>query len=584
METKTKLKAQWLDVALILLLMGVPLFLMWVFDVKVVFFNNDDFYIEEVVSGYFTGTPQSHLIHIGYLTGLLLSRLYMILPSVPWYGIFLFSMLYGSIIYAFSAMLLKLSKIRHKFIFLVVALYIICAFFFCHLINIQYTTVTIAVCMASVIAFVLAEDKTNWKEYLKENIVGYIFFFLSFNIRDKACLMVLPIFFFVGVSKVLKDKKMFQSVSSYALGLLVIMFLLFGVERIAYWGEPWNEFEGYNTAREQVMDYAWFPPYEENVDLYDELGISEQSYVSAATRYQVLLDDNINLNFMETIMTVPNDDKQMDLRELLYFLVHRHLKSSLDRPLNIVVYFMYISVIIVTLVSRKYSSLCDVLALFLGRMVIWTYLIYIDRSLPRVTQGIYIIELMSLLTIIITNSLWIDRKKEHAGLPRVVGGLIFIGIIAISHICGITNTVSACVNNTECINYASCYKEVREYCNQNADKLFMADTFGFISFTDNIFGTAEKSEANLILLGTWVANSPWTEQIAERYNIESYEEAAICQDNVYFIFVDNESLPWQYLADYYAEKYPGSIMEVEDVIETTYGQNFLVLKVKMESK
>ena len=246
----------------------------------------------------------------------------MIFPTVPWYGIFLFSTLYGSIMYAFSAMLLKLNKIRQKIIFLVCALYIICAFFFCHLIDIQYTTVTTVVCMAAVLTFVLAEDKTNWKEYLKANIAGYIFFFLSFNIRDKACLMVLPIFFFIGVSKVIKDKKMFRSVTVYALGLIAIMFLLFGVERIAYSGEPWNEFERYNTAREQVMDYTWFPPYEENVELYNELGISEQSYISVASRYQVLLDENINLKFMETIMTVPNDDKGIDLRELLYFMIH----------------------------------------------------------------------------------------------------------------------------------------------------------------------------------------------------------------------------------------------------------------------
>lgn len=583
METKIKFKTQWIDVALILLLMGIPLFLMWIFDVEVVFFNSDDFYIEEVVSGYFTGVPQSHLVHIGYLAGLLLSRLYMIFPVVPWYGIFLFSMLYGSIMYAFSAMLLKLNKIRQKIIFLVCALYIICAFFFCHLIDIQYTTVTTVVCMAAVITFVLAEDKTNWKEYLKANIAGYIFFFLSFNIRDKACLMVLPIFFFIGVSKVIKDKKMFRSVMVYALGLIAIMFLLFGVERIAYSGEPWNEFERYNTAREQVMDYAGFPSYAENTELYEELGISEQSYISVTTRYQAILDENINLNFMETLESLADGPKETNISLMLYLFVYRHLSSPLDRPLNIIVYFIYISVIVLALISKKYSSLCDIMALFLGRMVIWTYLIYVNRSLPRVTQGIYIIELMFLFAVIIINSLWVDKKKESAKIPRVVGILIFIGIIAISHRWGISNTISACANNAERVRYASCYKEVREYCNQNADKLFMADTFGFIDYTDNIFEKTEKSQANLILLGAWMANSPWTDQIAERYNIESYEEAAIYQDNVYFIFVDDEKLPWQYLADYYAEKYPGSIMEVEDVIETAYGQKFLVLKVRMDS-
>ncbi len=580
MEEKQFKKLKWINGILILTLICLPLFLLWRFNVKIVFLNNDDLYIGELVSGITTGRPESHLVHIGYLTGLLLSRLYMVWSSTPWYGIFLFTMIYGSIAVAFSAMLLKLEKVWQKVLLTISAVYMICSFFFYHLTEIQYTTVTTVVCMTSVVLFVLAEDKTHWKKYLKSNIPSFLFFFFSFNIRDKACVMVLPVFFFIGLVKVLKEKKMFRPVLAYASGLVVIMLLLFGVERIAYSGDEWREFERYNTAREQVMDYAGFPTYEENVVLYEELGISKQSYVSLATRYQVLLDENVDADFMEAMEDVSGNDREINLIKMFKSFVERHLTSYIDRPLNIIVYFMYVGAIVLAVLSGKYNALYDVLALFFGRMVIWAYLMYIDRSLPRVTQGIYIVELMVLFAIVISNCLWVNKKKEHAKLPRIAGVCILAGMIFICCRWGLPYSTKIYHYNNSQMAYATCYREMREYFNEHQENVYLADMFSFSYFTKDILAEEYPSVGNYVMMGNWVANSPWTDSIAEHYQIESYEEAAIMQENVYFVFIDSEGTSWQYLADYYAEKYPGSVMGVEEVVETTFGQDFLILKVR----
>ena len=128
--------------------------------------------------------------------------------------------------------------------------------------------------------------------------------------------------------------------------------------------------------------------------------------------------------------------------------------------------------------------------------------------------------------------------------------------------------------------YATCYREMREYFNEHSENVYLADMFSFSYFTKDILAEEYPSVGNYVMMGNWVANSPWTDSIAERYQIESYEEAAIMQDNVYFVFIDSEGTSWQYLSDYYAEKYPGSVMEVEEVVETTFGQDFLIVKVR----
>ncbi len=574
-------KTKWLDAILVLLLAGVPLLLMRYYKVTAVFYNNDDLYLSEIVSGIMTGKPEGQLLHISYLTGMFISRLYMIWPSVSWYGIFLFSLMYGSIVSAFAFMLFRADKVICKIIMAIVADYMICSFFFCHLVEIQYTTVTIVVGATALVAFILAKDCENVKGYIKNNLVSFLFFFLSFSIRDKACIMLLPVFFFFGMAKFLKNKKMFKPLLAYAISLIAIMALLFGIERMAYSSERWTEFEKYNSAREQVMDYTAYPDYEEYRQVYEDLGISEKSHASLP-RYQLLLDENVNADFMMQMEEITAENKKFDLGWAIKHFITLHTTSYIDRPINIIVYFMYIVVIGLAIFSKKHKALYDVLALFLGRMFIWAYLMYIGRIMTRITQGIYMLELMVLFAVLVSNVLWVGQKKEKQRTLVVATVCALAGTVFICHRWGLPYSENIFYYNQSQMAYATCYKEVREYCEQSPEKLFLADTYSFSYFTEDIFIQPKYSASNFIMLGSWTANSPWTDCVAERYQIKSYEEAAIMQDNVYFIVMDSEITPWQYLEDYYTEKYPGSVTEIEEVLETSFGRDFFVIKVRQE--
>ncbi len=582
MKTKKNKMSQirYMDVFFIIGLMLIPLLIMWRFDAKIVFFNNDDVYLAELVSGITTGTPESHLLHINILSGFFLSGLYSILPSVPWYGLFLFGVMYGSIIYAFSLMTIKLEKVWQKIIYFILANYIICSFFFFHLSEVQFTTVTTVVCMASLISFILSEDSETVTEYLRKNIASFIFFIISFSIRDEACIMIVPTFIFVGIVKIIKNKNAYKPILAYGAVLLGIIVLLFGIEQLAYASEPWNGLKEYNTARSQIMDYEGFPSYEENQALYEELGISEQSYISLSTRYQFLLDDNLNTASMEKILEVSKSDNRINILECIKTFIDLHLTSYNDRPLNILVYFVYIATICLILVSKKYKALLDVLALFLGRMTIWLYLLYIGRIMVRVTQGIYIVELMVLFAIIVGNCLWMHISNKKSKLSVIASVCVIFTIVFICHKWGIPYSRNIYYYNRSQLAYATCYEEMREYFNEHSNNVYLADNLSFSYFTKDIFSKEYESVGNFVLMGNWVANTPWTDKIAERYGIVSYEESAMMQDNVYFVFMESEGTSWKYIEDYYQEKYPGSVMEVQDVVETTFGQNFLILSVK----
>ena len=129
-------------------------------------------------------------------------------------------------------------------------------------------------------------------------------------------------------------------------------------------------------------------------------------------------------------------------------------------------------------------------------------------------------------------------------------------------------------------NFSVAYDELQNYFYENGENLYLLDTNSFSYFTEDVFTKSEASCANTVLLGSWTANSPWTDAVARRFQITSYEEAAVNRDDVYFVFMNTESTGYEYLEHYFQSKYPDSHMKIQDTILTSNGLEFYVLKVQ----
>lgn len=561
------------------ILLLLPIVCFSIFDISPVFYNNDDLFLKQIASGELTGRPESHLLHIGYLTGALLRGLYSIFPSVSWYGVFLFSCTYICIILLLHALLRQtFSKIARAALITGVFL-ITYAFLAMHLLQIQYTTVTAIICSASLACFYLSEEHSNPGIYLRRNITCLVLFFISFSIRDKACIMFLPAFFFIGICICFKNRQMLRSVAAFAGSLLGIILLCTCIERIAYSEPALQDFEQYNTCREQIVDYDGYPNYEEYKDTYEALGISYESYVSASTRYQLLLDENINVEFMTELAKLSPQDSPR-LFDMLRSFIDRHLFSYQDRPLNLVVYVLYLFAFLLIFANKKYRLLLDMSAILAGRMVIWGYLIYVDRAIPRVTQGVYVAELFLLLSFCCKNQLWTSDSSQKARSPKILTALCCICILFTAVKWGHPNTQYIIRYNDSQLQFSVAYREIREYFYTNKDNVYLLDTNSFSYFTENIFQSTPPSQNNFVLMGSWTANSPWTDSIAAAHGISSYENAAVTQDNVFFVFLHTDGTDHTYMNNYLNSKYPGATLELYDTFLTSNGLEFQILQVQ----
>lgn len=573
----------------------LPLLIFELGNITVIFYNNDDFYLNQIASGEFTGTPQAHLLHIGYITGLLLKGLYTVLPAIPWYGLLLFIYGYVSIMLSVYSVTKQIEKTAFRIATSLFFAFISIPFLWIHIIELQYTTITAVVCAASLVHFYIAKEEPKPSIFLVKTLPSIIMFLLAVEIRDKACFMFLPTFFLVGVIKWFKNHKLLKSILAYGGVLLCLCILAFGINKIAYSSEEWNSFRTYNTARENIVDYNGYPDYETHRKEYEELGITPASYESATTRYQLLLDENINTNFMVQMEEMSHHFKP-DIKQMVSTFLNRHISDYSDRPLNLIVYVLYFFTLLLIVCTKCWKSLLDVGALFAGRMIVWLYLLYIGRPMPRVTQGVYVMEFLMLLAILCSNNLLQargkktkneDSKEKPAELKPIqkhfhrIIILLFVAASIFSCIkWGIPNFITIREHSISRNNFSVAYDELQNYFYENGENLYLLDTNSFSYFTEDVFTQNEASRANTILLGSWTANSPWTDSVARRFQITSYEEAAVSRDDIYFVFMNTEGTGYEYLERYFQSKYPNSHIKIHDTLLTSNGLEFYVLKVQ----
>ena len=161
------------------MLLAAVVFLIVYKFVPIVYSTNDDRMIAEIVSGQFSGKPESYGIQMTYGFTWFLSKLYELAGSFNWYGI----VLIGVQIFSFGAVLYRLQSFKEKWI---QKIYLMGAAVFLYLtlwlkvyVQLTYTTTAAFVGMAAI--FWYASSKSDWKNTLMAILLANI----AFCIRDR---------------------------------------------------------------------------------------------------------------------------------------------------------------------------------------------------------------------------------------------------------------------------------------------------------------------------------------------------------------------------------------------------------------
>ena len=240
------------------------------------FSSNDDLLIRSILSGDYTGTPDSHAVYLLYPMGLLLKSLYKAFPKVTWYELVSLCIHVMCIVTIVSVLTISsvkkagidMSEKRTRF-FLVAILLMVVTFeiVFCidleFLIASQYTALAGLVAATAFLCLISGND-----------VAAGVFIVLSLWIRKEVFFMMIPLLVIAFVyrfveayrARIKADKRTKTKKSVLILAVFVICAVSLGADFATYSSGEWKAFKEFNRERTRVYDYALFPNYSEEKD------------------------------------------------------------------------------------------------------------------------------------------------------------------------------------------------------------------------------------------------------------------------------------------------------------------------------
>ncbi|MBQ9334861.1 MAG: hypothetical protein IJS12_11060 [Lachnospiraceae bacterium] len=542
---------------------------------------NDDVLMKDILSGAYTGTPNGLNIQMLSPIGCLLAFFYRVAPHLPWYGLFLCGCHYMCILLlAYRTVRISpgsSAKIRVAIVVFLFAMGVLLP----HIVMAQYT-ITVAILSATAaLYFYTIPTGRSGGEFILSAILPALLVILAFQIRTEMLLLMLPYIAVTGIARWSREKHPFdRDVAAGYVGTVLIiavgMIVSFAINAFSYSSGEWKVFLMEFDNRTELYDYQYIPNYEEHMEFYDSIDLTAAD-VALLQNYDYALDERIDgavlgqvaayaasLRGETFISRLPGG-----IREYVYRLTH--FKDGIYELLTLFLYTM----LIIAVSSDKDRTprhkamilIVRVGGLIVMRSVSWIYIVCGRREPDRIVHSLYIIEIIILFAMIITE--FNGRLKEGRYLRMITiivlmaGGLVMLPVSV--------RRVRAHVEAQEQINRFD--RAIAEYCSAHPDSFYFEDVYSTIidgdSFNEKMFEDVDNSIKNRDLMGGWIANSPLYREKLTHYGVSGVADAILNNDNVFIICSDEYDMDW--VSDYYADREIAVSIDRINDIESVYG-------------
>ena len=530
--------------------------------IPIVYSTNDDRMIAEIVSGQFTGKPESYGIQMTYGFTWFLSKLYEITRSFNWYGI----VLIGVQMFSFGAILYSIQsfekKWQGKIYLLAAAILLYVGLWLKVYVQLTYTTTAAFVGMAAI--FWYATSETNWKNVLMTVLLANI----AFCIRPNIFYMFVPATGLVYLWKMFGKKDFKKLTIAAPFAVLAVTAVLFVINAAAYSKDGWKEFKDFFDVRTNVYDYYDLRPYGENPELYEPYGISEEEFNMMRVYNYTVLGDLPKEFFPEYLEACEELEAEQGINfvsksvEAVKIFIKDVLRGGYGIQ-NTVLFAAAIVLLILLIWKKNYP-----LAIYLGIQsavicIVWLYFTYWGRAIERIQMT------MSLIFLAVILHVLTEMKEIHLYRDETTGRLsgngkasLIIGIVGFLLIAGMNFKDFRNDNIAKTYWYGD-VQTIKEYCAQDPDRLYYMD----IATMTELYGrctikNTEPEYINYISMGDWSAYCPHYEEKLKRHGVDNIAES-ITDENTYVIMLHNYQL--KCMKEYLGVE--------EEWVETIFGAN-----------
>lgn len=552
---------------------------------------NDDVLLKDILSGAYTGIPESRNIYMLYPLSAPISLLYRLIPSIPWYALFISACQFLSLFLIAFGSLRFTKKPLNKVLLLSLKALIIIATMLEHLVFIQYTIASAMLAAAAAFCF-LTTAKTSEKTTYAFHII--ILFFTAFTLRYEMALLALPLICAAALYKWSQEEKIFckKNFAKYLtlFGLIIITLLIGrGWHMLAYNSAEWKKFIELDSNRTRLYDYYYhhMPEYGDNPAFYNEIGLTSGE-VNLLFNYNFGLSEKIDEKIIgevaEYAAKIQNDN--VSFREnftdkiRLYIYNMTNGSGQGDFPYNSLVILGYTALLGMGLIYNRLGRTILMLIILAGvRSGLWLFILLGGRDPARITHSLYFIEMAILLALFLSEYALIREKKnvpdnEPDNIQKSVTGLIrksyppviaaIALLIAVGSLPAMLKATEDKFSHREMININ--WIAMQEYCRERPDNFYFIDVYSSVAYSEKLFEKSVKRRNNYDIMGGWASKSPlYQKKLDNMINPQAdMFSALVFNENVYFINDIARDPAW--LSAYYEEQGLIITMERLDVI------------------
>ena len=590
---------------------------------------NDDVTLRSILSGSYTGSPDGHAVYMKYpLTGLI-SLLYRACRPVPWFDLVMagFFVLSVSAVMCRTASLLDVrgsgaegpgagdpGEMQHRAVcriwkvLVMAGMAFLCAgLYLMNFLKMHYTLVAAMLGGAALYLVVTGawgdiSKQTSWKELLRESILPVLLLALCYDVRSQVFFLLAP---FLGVAVLWQawNGRLLQLIPFGAL-LVAVMALCMVWNAWMYRDSGWKEYEAYNESRTLLYDYTEPLPYEENRELYEDLGISPDRH-RLLLQYDTALDNSVDQELLQKAAdaSVARREEQRSQKEYIRdcLVEYYYYVRYTGRPYNYFVILGYLAVLLLAAMHKKPGQLLLALCMGAGRSLIWVYLIWKGRFPERIYVSLFLIELMLLagmvLGLVLQDSgrekdgekAWKkdqekDGEKSHdkdqekyRELNRKSKGLFSCAAacllcLALAFFAG-ERFAAGYQRMAQQQKIQEEWDALQEYCGANVDETYLLDVTSMVAYSGRQY-EAVPVRQNYLLAGGWMASTPLLEERFSQLGVSDGAQALVKEDHVKLIAKADRDIGW--LEEYMVRRFGACRMEKADSVELNGQEIFAV--------
>lgn len=494
----------------------------------------DDRTMMEVVSGQYLGTPDPHTIFIGYWYSSLLAGLYRLAPGVDWYALGCLTLQGGCMALILYRLLGQQETKKGRILSGMLAL------LWCTALGIrttaQFTFTTVAAVLAVTVIFWYMTTK---KFRIPELVILFILCFLAAEMRFLVYCMVVPVCAVLWLFRVWEDRAdgiknpRHMAVPFIAGGAALLYLAGFF---LGYGSEGWKTYTDYNDTCTVIFDYDdyMFPRYEDDTELYNQVGIFSKPRAKNLYYYNYTADDQIDTEFFHQYLSVRKEQVK-DRRNPAARLagsIKSYIKNVLKGTYgygHLLALIGYGALILWYLTQKEWRLFLKVCAVLGTQFVLWTYLIYRGRMPLRVLVCMNLMLAVPLLLMWREELSYVKisgrlKKAALALMPVLLAAAAVFGIFTVR------------LENKEKQKMNDDVEQLKEYCMEHPENFYFNDVTSMAMSSYNVHLWQEEPYVmNYISLGDWISFSPVWAQKLEQHGIKDVPKALYGQDNIYLI-------------------------------------------------